>query len=156
MAVSQQSKGRIGAGGLDLPGMQVRTLRVPLNATADAGVVSTGAKIPPKSQVLNVLVDIKADPTAGTTGLTLNVGTTAATQGFALGVAIASAGIKQTSMASGNVTRGSLLREFGSVASVLLPAPHITDAEIEVAYNTNVAISALKGDVVIEYRKLGD
>ena len=153
MAVTKISKGRIAAGGVDLPGASIRTAVVDLAPTADALPVASGVKIPAGSIILDAYVEVESS-TAGTTAYSLNAGTSAATIGYITGLSIAMAGAKRLSCASGGVTRGALLRETVAGAAASVKAEAAVDAETEIYYSTSVPVTAVKGRIIVDYRKL--
>lgn len=153
MAVTKISKGRIAAGGVDLPGASIRTAVVPLAPTADAVPVASGVIIPAGSILLDVFVEIESS-TAGTTSYSLNAGTSAATIGYIAALPIAAAGVKRLSCASGSVTRGASLRETVAGAAASVKAEAAISADTEVYYSTSVPVTAIKGRLIVDYRKL--
>lgn len=153
MGVTKISRGRIAGGGIDLPGASIRTAVVNLAPTADAVPVASGVKIPAGSIILDVFVEIQSS-TAGTTSYSLNAGTSAATIGYVSALPIATAGVKRLSCATGSVTRGALLREQASGAAASVKAEAVVSVDTEVYYSTTVAVTAIKGRLIVDYRKL--
>lgn len=153
MSVTKISKGRLAGAGLDMPGQSIRTLVVPLAPTTSAAPVASGARLPADALVLSAHAKISTVTTA-TSAFTLSAGPSTATIGFLTGLDIATAGIKRGSLASGTVTRGSLLRETTSGAAAVVAAEYANSVETEIYYSTTVPVTTLKGVLVIEYRKL--
>jgi hypothetical protein len=153
MSGTKISKGTIGGAGLDMPGQSIRTLVVPLAPTTSAAPVASGVRLPADALVLSAHAKISTVTTATSTH-TLSAGPSTATIGFLTGLNIATAGIKRGSLASGSVTRGSLLRETLSGAAAIAPAEYVNDTETQIYYSTSVPVTTLKGVLVIEYRKL--
>lgn len=154
MGVTRITRGRVLVGAVDQDGLSVRTLRVPLKATAGAGTVSTGERIPAGSAILAAYVKTATGASAATVGASrLNVGTTTATIAFLTSLDIAAAGIKVGSLATGFVTLGASLQETTTAGPVAKVA--VVDSDIEITYATLAPSPNLNGDLIIEYRKLG-
>lgn len=143
-------KGRIGAAGVDTPGSSRRTLRIPLNATANANPVLTGVKIPAKSVVCGVYVDMSS--VASATDARLDVGITTSTQGFITGASVSSVGLRRASAASGSITFGALMLDVNGLTP--LPSEYVAPSDVEVTYSTRSAATRLQGAIVIEYKLL--
>ena len=143
-------KGRIGAAGLDTPGVSRRTLRIPLAATANANPVLTGARLPAKAVVSGVFIDMSS--VASATDARLDVGVSSSTQGFITGASVSSVGLRRASAASGSVTYGALMLDVNGLTP--LPAEYVAPSDIEVTYSTRSAASRLQGAIIIEYRLL--
>lgn len=152
--IKKLTRGRSAAGAVDTDGISRRSLRFKLQPTADTAIVSTGLKLPPKSVVTRVYVDMASVASAATP--LLDVGITTATRGFLAGVNVASIGLARGSSASAAApTAGTLLTEvLGTGVSGDKEWLSSATAQTEVTYSTRAAATRLEGTVVIEYKQL--
>lgn len=153
--LTKLTRGRFGAGALDIPGLSYRTLRVALMPTTGVAPVLTGLRLPPKSLVSNVYVDMRSVASSVTPLLDVGILTGAAATGFISGLNVASIGPRQGALASGAVTLGSLLQETVAVGvAVRLDFISSATAPTEITYNTRAAATRLEGTITIVYRVL--
>jgi hypothetical protein len=139
-------KGPIGAAALQTPGVNKFTLRIPLAATANANPVLTGVKIPAKTVVSSVYVDMLSS--ASSADPRLDVGISTSTQGFISGASVTTLGLRRATATSGQITYGALMLDVNGVAPC--PGEYIANSEVEVTYSTRAAATQLKGTILIE------
>jgi hypothetical protein len=148
------TKGSVLVGGLDQDGLAVRSLRIPLRPTAGIAQVLSGKSVPAGSLILGAYVKMTTGASAATVGAsTLNVGNTTATIAYLAGLNIATAGIKQGSLATAGTTLGASLRDASDAG--LVPRPAAVDVATQITYATLAPSPNLNGELIIEYRKLG-
>ena len=143
-------KGPIGAAAVQTPGSSRFTLRIPLAATANASPVLTGVKIPAKTVVSGVYVDMSSS--ASSADPRLDVGITTSTQGFVSGASVTTVGLRRATATSGQLTYGALMLDVNGAAPC--PSEYIANSEVEVTYSTRAAATQLKGAILIECRSL--
>lgn len=152
MTAQKITRGKLLAGSYELNGLGYRTLRIPLAPTTSTTPVVTGARLPPKSIVTGVYVDLKS--TASMSSPLIDVGVDNATTGFIAGLSVASAGTKQGSLATGAITLGSLLQEVTTIGAIR--AEYLTPGAsfANVTYSTRSVAARLEGAIVVEYKVL--
>lgn len=152
MSFNKISKGPAAAGAVVLPGLQLQTVRFPLQPTTSTTFVAA-AVLPARSLVLDVFVDLASVASAATP--LLDVGTGAATQGFLTGLSVGTTGLLRGSLANGGArTIGSLLTVDSSGSSSFVPSPAIIASATTVGFATRSVAARLQGEVVILLAKL--
>lgn len=152
MSINRHTKGRTGSSALDLPGLSLRTLRIGLAATAASGVeVDTGKKIPAKSVVLGVYVDMATGASSITPLMDIGTLSTASggdADGLLIGLLVDTVGVKAGSMVASARTVGAL-GFVGTAASMLFAQPPLIDISRNVSFTARAPISAMQGEIVI-------
>jgi hypothetical protein len=143
-------KGPIGAASVQTPGEERFTLRVPLRPTLNANPVLTGVRIPAKTAVTSVYVDMASS--ASSADPRLDVGITTSTQGFITGASVTTAGLRRASAASGSITLGVLMLDANGVAPC--PSEFITNSPVEITYSTRAAATQLNGMILLSCKTL--
>ena len=151
MSFNKISKGPAAAGAVVLPGLQLQTVRFPLQPTTSTTFVAAGV-LPARSFVLDVFVDMASVASAATP--LLDVGTGAATQGFLVGLSVGTTGLLHGSLAAGARTIGGLLSVDSSGSSSFVPSPAIIASATTIGFTTRSVAARLQGEVVILLAKL--
>ncbi len=157
MGLNSHTKGRTRTRAVALPGVEIRTLAVQLPPTAASNVETPlGVKIPGKSLVISVVVDMATGASSATPLIDVGTLSTASggdADGFLVGLNVATDGVKAGSMLASARTRGALTF-VGSAASQFFDQYALIDIDRDLSFTARGVTNAQKGEVVVVYLKL--
>lgn len=148
------------SGGFSTSSVALKFARIPVSA-ATTGEVTTSHTFPANSVIEAVYLSISTQETSASTKA-IDIGLLSGepagdADGFCIALSTASIGVMQPSLVGVALTRGALMREATSVASVIMAKNHIVTgtAAITLSYTPKSAHTELVADIIVKYLSIG-